>query len=75
MTGVNDIGQVSGVEVLVHPGKQELSDAIAARLVTSILDAQARREVVQVSLTGGSLGSDLWSSVAALPARSAVDGL
>ena len=32
MTGVNDIGQVSGVEVLVHPGKQELSDAIAARL-------------------------------------------
>lgn len=73
MTGVNDIGQVSGVEVLVHPGKQELSDAIAARLVTAILDAQARRDVVQVSLTGGSLGSDLWSSVAASGARSAVD--
>ncbi|MFW5469437.1 6-phosphogluconolactonase [Knoellia sp. CPCC 206435] len=73
MTGVNDIGQVSGVEVLVHPGKQELSDAIAARLVTAILDAQARRDVVQVSLTGGSLGSDLWASVASLAARSAVD--
>ncbi len=73
MTGVNDIGQVSGVEVLVHPGKQQLSDAIAARLVTAIIDAQARREVAQVSLTGGSLGSDIWGSVAALAARSSVD--
>jgi 6-phosphogluconolactonase len=73
MTGVNDIGQVSGVEVLVHPGKQQLSDAIAARLVTALIDAQARRDVAQVSLTGGSLGSDLWASVVALPARSCVD--
>ena len=47
MTGVNDIGQVSGVEVLVHPGKQELSDAIAARLVTSIVAAQARICAIQ----------------------------
>ena len=37
------------------------------------LDAQARRDVVQLSLTGGSLGSDLWASVASLAARSAVD--
>lgn len=73
MTGANDIGQVSGVEVLVHPGKQQLSDAIAARLVTALIDGQARRDVVQVSLTGGSLGSDLWASVAALPARASVD--
>ncbi|KGN38773.1 6-phosphogluconolactonase [Knoellia subterranea] len=60
-------------EVVVHPGKQELSDAIAARLVTALIDAQAEQDVVQVSLTGGSLGSDLWASVAALPARAAVD--
>ena len=73
MTGVNDIGQVSGVEVLVHPGKQQLSDAIAARLVTALVDAQARRDVAQLSLTGGSLGSGLWASVAALAARSSVD--
>ena len=61
------------VEVVVHPGKQELSDALAARLVTAVIDAQARQDVVHLSLTGGSLGSDLWASVAALPARSAVD--
>lgn len=60
-------------EVVVHPGKQELSDAIAARLVTAVIDAQAARGVAHLSLTGGSLGSDLWASVAALPARSAVD--
>lgn len=63
----------SDVEVIVHPGKQELSDAIAARLVTTIADAQTRQDLVQVSLTGGSLGSDLWASVAALEARSDVD--
>ncbi|GGB67257.1 6-phosphogluconolactonase [Knoellia flava TL1] len=61
------------VEVVVHPGKQELSDAIAARLVTAVVDAQAARGVAHLSLTGGSLGSDIWRSVAALPARHAVD--
>lgn len=73
MTGANDISQVHDVDVIVHPGKQELSDATAARLVTAIADAQANRDVVHVSLTGGSLGSDLWASMAVLPARSAVD--
>ncbi len=73
MTGAHEISQADGVDVVVHPGKQELSDAIAARLVTAIADAQAARGVAHVSLTGGSLGSDLWASVVALPARSAVD--
>ena len=73
MTGPHAITPADGVAVIVHPGKQELSDAIAARLVTAIVDAQAARDVVHVSLTGGSLGSALWASVVALPARSAVD--
>jgi len=73
MTGANDISQVHDVDVIVHPGKQALSDAIAARLVTAIADALANQDVVHVSLTGGSLGSALWASMAALPARSAVD--
>ncbi|KGN32572.1 6-phosphogluconolactonase [Knoellia sinensis KCTC 19936] len=73
MTGANDLSQVHEVDVVVHPGKQELSDAIAARLVTAIADVQAQRDIVHLSLTGGSLGSDLWASVAALPARTAVD--
>lgn len=74
MTGDNEARRVADdVDVIVHPGKQELSDAIAARLVTAIADAQSKQDVVHVSLTGGSLGSDLWASVAALPARSSVD--
>jgi len=73
MTGANDLSEVREVDVVVHPGKQELSDAIAARLVTAVADAQARQDVAHLSLTGGSLGSDLWASVAALPARTAVD--
>lgn len=68
-----DTPQATDVEVVVHPGKQELSDAIAARLVTAVVDAQSRRDVVHLALTGGSLGSAIWASVAALPARSAVD--
>lgn len=73
MTTHHDTPQGTDVEVVVHPGKQELGDAIAARLITAIADAQARRDVVHLSLTGGSLGSAIWASVAALPARSAVD--
>ncbi|WP_404382519.1 6-phosphogluconolactonase [Knoellia locipacati] len=64
---------VGDAEVVVHPGKQALADAIAARLVTAILDAQASRGVAHLSLTGGSLGSDIWASVAASPARASVD--
>lgn len=73
MTGAHDISQPDDVDVIVHPSKQELSEAIATRLVTAIADAQASQAVVHVSLTGGSLGSDLWASVAALPARTTVD--
>ncbi|MFC7492440.1 MULTISPECIES: 6-phosphogluconolactonase [unclassified Knoellia] len=73
MTGANDLSQVHDVDVVVHPGTQELSDAIAARLVTAIADALATQDVAHVSLTGGSLGSAIWASMAALPARAAVD--
>lgn len=73
MTGARDISQPDDVDVIVHPSKQELSQAIATRLVTAIVDAQTSQDVVHVSLTGGSLGSDLWASVAALPARTTVD--
>ncbi|CAN7430664.1 6-phosphogluconolactonase [Knoellia sp. LjRoot47] len=73
MTTPHETAAAGDVEVVVHPGKQALSDAIAARLVTAILDAQAQRGVAHVSLTGGSLGSDLWASVTGCAARSAVD--
>lgn len=59
--------------VVVHPGKQSLSDAAAARLVTTLLDAQAQQPEARIVLTGGSMGSAIIASVKQLPARSAID--
>ncbi len=59
--------------VLVHPDKQSLADAAAARLVTALVDAQTRSPEAQVALTGGSMGSAIIASVAQVPGRSAVD--
>ncbi len=59
--------------VVVHPTRQSLADASAARLVVALVDALARREVAHVSMTGGSMGSEIVRSLAAEPARDAVD--
>ncbi|NHA69697.1 6-phosphogluconolactonase [Phycicoccus flavus] len=59
--------------VVVHPSKQALADAAAARLVVALVDAQNTRGTAHVSLTGGSMGSEIVRSLAAEPARSAVD--
>jgi 6-phosphogluconolactonase len=59
--------------VVVHRDKQLLADASAARLVTALVDAQAAGREPHVSLTGGSMGSAIIASLAASPAREAVD--
>ncbi len=59
--------------VVVHPGRQALADAAAARLAVAVLDAQAARGVAHVTMTGGSMGSEIVRSLVALPARDAVD--
>ena len=59
--------------VVVHPSRQSLADAAAARLVVAIVDAQAARGVAQVSMTGGSMGSEIVRSLTRVPARDAVD--
>ncbi|WP_374968972.1 6-phosphogluconolactonase [Terrabacter sp. BE26] len=59
--------------VVVHPDKQALADAAAARFVTAVLDAQTRNPEAQVALTGGSMGSAIIASVTRTPGRSAVD--
>ena len=59
--------------VVVHRGRQELADAAAARLVVALVDAQSARGVAHVSLTGGSMGSHIITSVTRVPARDAVD--
>ena len=52
-----------GPGVVVHRDKQLLADAAAARLVTSIVDAQASRGRAHVVLTGGSMGSAILESL------------
>ncbi|HSO64290.1 MAG TPA: 6-phosphogluconolactonase [Ornithinibacter sp.] len=64
---------MSAAVVVVHPSRQALADAAAARLVVAVVDAQAARGVAQVSMTGGSMGSQVVRSLAAEPARHAVD--
>lgn len=59
--------------VVVHPNKQSLADAAAARLVTTLVDAQARQPEAQIVLTGGSMGSAIIASTTQVPGRSAVD--
>jgi 6-phosphogluconolactonase len=59
--------------VVVHRDAQSLADAAAARLVVALLDAQSARGVAHVSLTGGSMGSEIVTSLTWVPARGAVD--
>ncbi|MBM6403834.1 6-phosphogluconolactonase [Phycicoccus sp. CSK15P-2] len=59
--------------VVVHPTRQSLADAAAARLAVALLDAVEARGVAHVSMTGGSMGSEIIRSLAAEPARGAVD--
>lgn len=59
--------------VIVHPSRQSLADGAAARLVVALVDALAARGIAHMSMTGGSMGSEIVRSLAAEPARAAVD--
>jgi 6-phosphogluconolactonase len=58
---------------VVHPDRDALAAATAARLVTRVLDAQAQRGRAGVVLTGGTVGTMALRAVAASPAARAVD--
>lgn len=65
---------MSGVRVVVHPGGTDaLAAAIAARLVTAVVDAVATRGRADVVLTGGSLGIALLAALRDSPAHRTVD--
>ncbi|MDX6740566.1 6-phosphogluconolactonase [Actinocorallia sp. A-T 12471] len=59
--------------VIVHEDARLLARAVAARLITRIVDVQAERETASVVLTGGTIGIALLAEVAAASARDAVD--
>jgi 6-phosphogluconolactonase len=59
--------------VLVHPDKEALAAAVAARFLTKIIDVLEEQETAHVCLTGGTMGSAVLAAIAASPARDTVD--
>lgn len=59
--------------VVVHPSADVLAEAVAARLLTRILDIQSVRSPVHVVVTGGTIGIRALAAVATNPVRAAVD--
>jgi 6-phosphogluconolactonase len=64
---------VTGLTVVVHRDPTLLAEAVAARLLTRLVDAQAQRGWASVVLTGGGLGIASLEAVRRAPARAAVD--
>jgi len=64
---------VSPVEVLRHPDADDLAEAAAGRLITTIVERQASAGSASVCLTGGGIGTAVLAAVAASPAHDAVD--
>ncbi|MHB2024042.1 MAG: 6-phosphogluconolactonase [Mycobacteriales bacterium] len=60
-------------QVVVHADGDLLARAVAARAVTTLVDAQAARGHASVVLTGGGIGTETLRRLAEAPARDAID--
>ncbi len=60
-------------ELIVHRDAQVLAQAVAARLVTKLVDVLAAKDEAHLVLTGGTVGIASLAAVAELPAHVAVD--
>lgn len=60
-------------DVVVHSDQQVLAEAVAARLLVCLVDAQAVRGEASLVLTGGRVAAAVYRAVAASPARHAVN--
>jgi 6-phosphogluconolactonase len=60
-------------EILVHPDATLLARAVAARLVTRLVDAVSAAGHAHLVLTGGGIGTAVLAELTAAPARDAVD--
>jgi 6-phosphogluconolactonase len=59
--------------VVVHRDATLLAQAVAARIITVIVDAQAARSEASIVLTGGGIGGATLRELAQSPARFAID--
>lgn len=60
-------------KVSIHPSQASLAAAVAARLITRLVDVQSDRGTATVVLTGGSIGTAALQAVVESPAHTAVD--
>ncbi|WP_213456466.1 6-phosphogluconolactonase [Rhizomonospora bruguierae] len=64
---------MSETSVVVHADKDVLAQAVAARFIVRLIDAQAGRGTATAVLTGGRVAGAVYRAVRDLPARDAVD--
>jgi 6-phosphogluconolactonase len=64
---------VSETLVIVVPDADILASSVAARLVVTIIDAQAERGAANLVLTGGRIAAKVLRTVGELPAAQAID--
>jgi 6-phosphogluconolactonase len=64
---------MSAPAVIVHRTAQGLADAVAARLITRLVDVQSAGRRARIVLTGGTIADQIHRAVAASDARDAVD--
>lgn len=59
--------------VLVHPDREALAGAVAARFLTKVIDLLDEQGEVNVCLTGGTMGAAVLAAIDASPARDTLD--
>ena len=59
--------------VILHPGKEALAGAVAARFITKVVDLIDEFDEATIVLTGGSMGIAVLSAIADSPARDSID--
>jgi 6-phosphogluconolactonase len=64
---------MSAPSVAIHRNADALAEAVSARLITRLVDAQASGRTARIVLTGGSIADRIHRAVAASGARDAVD--
>lgn len=71
--GSAERARTGGRAVVVHPDAEVLAQAVAARLLTRLLDVQSVRRPAHLVVTGGTIGIAILAAVAASPLRGVVD--
>src|SRR5690606_28252647 len=72
--GTREGRAVSAARVaLVHPDAEVLAEAVAARLLTRLVDLQSVQDEVHLVLTGGTVGIASLAAISRSPVRLAVD--